>query len=161
MTYIPTPKASIRRIAFSLIIVGILMWMASSIVIDAKWLFQLAAIVMVGFGIFVTVRYVLPEYKYIIDDESGAFLIIRTMGKNEIKVCHLSFDQITAVTVDHDGNQKYSARYNYCRNPGKGSYIIFRDGDNSALITFEPDGKFAEELSKRIGNKGDGRRFAM
>ena len=166
MTFEPKAKKSGRVLAFLLILGGLLIFLITSFPIPYRGVAQMLAIALIVAGLFVTVRYVLCEFRYLLDEreEGGTDLIIwKIQGQKQIKVCHISLARAEAcflLTDKPDFEKKYgrtNRRFNHCRNLGKaGQYVLlYRDGDELIEIRIECDAAFANEINHRLG-KGDG-----
>lgn len=159
MTYIPKKENKTRRLSFWCIISGILVMGLSSL-IPYRAILQLAAIVLVIIGIQLLVRFVLSDYRYIIndcDDGTAELLVYKKQGRQDTLVCRISLSAVIE-NFDRENKKPQSDKcYNYMQNPGaKGYSLIFMDGEKRTEIIIEPDTVFINAINARIGvGEGD------
>lgn len=157
MSFIPKKNGKAAYLSLLFIITGIVLFALSGI-LSYAWLFQLAAVALFVAGIQILVRFVLSDFKYVIDDlddGSSDFIVYKTQGKNKIKVCHISLSFAEEI---YSGKCKSDAdrRYNYVQNTGTETVsIIFHDGDKKIEIIIESDNAFTDAIKARMGS-GDG-----
>ncbi len=163
MSFIPKKNGKASKLAILFIATGIALFIFSGI-LPYIWFFQLAAVALTVAGIQFLVRFVLSDFKYVIDDlDDGTsdFIVYKIQGKNKIKVCHISLFSAEEIL---NGQKCPSAdrRYNYVQNlDGEKSSIVFLDGDKKIEIIIEADSAFLNAINIRMG-KGEGNiTFAM
>ncbi len=163
MSFIPKKNGKASYLSMLFIVTGIVLF-AFSGMFPYTWLFQLAAVALSVAGIQVLVRFVLSDFKYVIDDlddGSSDFIVYKTQGKNKIKVCHISLSSAEEI---YSGKPKRSTdrRYNYVQNTGADtSSIIFLDGDSRIEIIIEADAAFTQAIKERMGSGNGTTAFAM
>lgn len=161
MTCIPKENKKSRRIAFACMMLGILLWMISSLDFRLKVLVQLAAVGVMVVGLQFLLRYVLSEYRYVLEDDDYGdtdLLIFKAQGSRETKVAHIELSKVTALfrlADEPDFENKYGKtnnRFNYCRNPGRDVQwvMIYCDGEDRIDVRFEPDEAMVGAIRKKI-----------
>ncbi|MBQ8508842.1 MAG: hypothetical protein IJ493_02935 [Clostridia bacterium] len=172
MTYRPKQNGAAKKVAFLLLLIGILIMMISSLDIPLRAVLQIIAILCVVVGLQYLTRYVLSDFRYVLednDDGSADLLIFKAQGQREAKVAHVALNR-TVAFFKRDTLKDYQAKYgktshrfNYCQNPDKAVewLLIFKDGEDLIEVIFEPDAAFVNEMNKRIGSGGDGMNFVM
>ncbi len=166
MIYIPNRNNKALNIACVLLIIGVIVFGLSNFA-HYPAVFQLLSLVAIVAGTQLLVRFVLCEYRYIIDDRedgNSSLVVIRKQGAREVKVCHISLSSVTAVGDDAICLVTCDARYNYCRNIcAKGFDVCFSDGAKTSCVKLEADEAFLDALRKRcVGDAGfDDITFAM
>lgn len=157
MTYIPKKNNKALNIACALIIIGIIVFAMSNYIIYPA-LFQLISLGAIVAGVFLLTRYVLPEYRYIIDDREDGnsdLIVIKKQGSREIKVCHIALSAVSEVICEKYGRVKCDERYNYAVNIASDTVcVIFSDGDRTSCVMLEADAAFCDELKCRTGSSG-------
>ncbi len=163
MTYIPKRGSKAKNLSLLLIITGFVLMLLSAVVPQGV-AFQVLAFALVIAAVFLLQRYVLCEYRYIIndrDDGAADFLVYKKQGKNDVKVCHLSLLSVTGVTKYAGTHKKGAARYDYSQNLTDSKYVVSAlDGDRKIEVMIECDEAFARLVSERSGG-GGGTVFAM
>ena len=159
MICVPKKEKKAQHLSFISILGGILLMGVSS-VLGYKVVFQLIAAALIVTGIQLLVRFVLSDFRYIIDDRddgSAELFIYKKQGRRDELVCRISLSRVTEFyergTKKHDANM----RYNYTQNLfAKGYSLIFADGDKNTEIIIEPDTSFINAINARIGvGEGD------
>lgn len=161
MTCIPKQNKNAKRSSFALLIGALIVWMISSLEIPGRSIIQLAAVVLAVVGLQLLVRYVLSEYRYVLEDDddgSADFIIYKKQGSRDAKVCHVSLSNTIAVFRLSDKPEyqseygRTSNRFNYCQNMEKSDVcvLIFRDGEKLIEVRFEPDEAFVAALGQRL-----------
>lgn len=159
MSYSPKHNNKAKIFSFVFLLGAIVVWMIGAYIGRFYWVVQLAAILMMVVGTQLLGRFVLIDYKYVVQDNNYNgydFLIYKIQGKKVTKVCYVSLSKVIAIfrlTDLPDYQKKYgrtSNRFNYCVNIGaKETFVlIFRDGKDLIEVRFEPDRKFADDLVK-------------
>ncbi len=159
MTYIPKKENKARRVSFWCIISGIIVMGFSSLV-PYRALLQLAAMVLVIIGIQLLVRFVLSDYRYIINDcDNGTaeLLIYKKQGSRDTLVCRISLSAVIENFERENKKPQADKCYNYTQNLGAKAYsLIFLDGEKRVEIIIEPDTAFVNAINARIGvGEGD------
>lgn len=158
MTYIPKKTPTARRLSFLFLITGFFLMAMSSFLLSPA-IFQLIAVLLLVAGLQILVRYMLSDYRYIIDDrDDGAsdLIVCKRQGKKDVKLCHVSIFCIEAVKPRQSG-EKADRRYNYVQNPDAKAYsVLFSDGDRRCEVIIECDGSFADAITARMGGTGSG-----
>lgn len=164
MTYIPKENKKSRRISFAFMLMGVLLWMISSLDFRLRIIVQLAAVGMMVAGLQIMLRYVLSEYRYVLEDDDYGdtdLLIFKSQGSREIKVAHIELSKVTAIfrlsdEPDFEKKRgKTTNRFNYCRNPGREVQwiLLYFDGEDTIEVRFEPDDAMVKAIERRITEK--------
>ncbi len=164
MTYTPKKTPTARRLAFLFILTGFVL-MALSSFLPYKAVFQLIAIALLVAGLQVLVRYVLSDYRYIIDDRDNGtsdLLVFKKQGKKDVKLCHVSIFCIESIDKSAKKNIA-DKKYNYVQNPLAETYsVVFLDGDKRCEVILECGAEFAAAVNCRMGGENiGGTTFAM
>lgn len=159
MVCIPKKEKKAQWLSFSCILSGILLMGISSL-LDYRVVFQLIAVILVVAGIQLLVRFVLSDYRYIIDDrEDGTaeLIIYRKQGKRDVLVCRMSLSAVVELFPRGTKKTQVNTCYNYTQNLGTaGHSLIFDDGDKRVEVIIEPDTEFINAINARIGvGEGD------
>lgn len=164
MNYSPkqTPKA--RRLALLFLLTGLVLMMLAG-VLPYGSVIQIVGLALIVVGIQLTVRWVLPEFRYLLndrDDGASELIIFKKTGKNEIKVAHVSLSAIVEIFKYKEKKADSDNRYNYCRNLTDDAHVLLmRDGEKTVEIIFEPDGEFLRAVRDRMGVGGGDMKFVM
>lgn len=154
MTYIPTKDKKAQYFSLLLIISGFAVMLVASF-LPYRAVFQALSLVIVAGGIFLLVRYVLSDFRYIIDDRedgSADFIVFKKQGRNDIKVCHISLFNVEDIYKFADKKVKSDNRYAYNQNFTDERYVLLtREGEKLIEIIIEPNEKFLEEIKNRVG----------
>lgn len=154
MIYVPEKQKTARYAAFLSIIAGFVI-MTISYGISYQMFFQVVALTLVIIGVFLLVRYVLSEFRYIIDDRDDGtcdFLVFKKQGKNDVKVCHISLSSVEDVYRFGAKKVKSDTRFGYNQNITDDKYVLLvEDGSKRTEVIIEPDEIFLREIKKRIG----------
>ncbi len=163
MIYIPSkkPKKAAYTAAGSIILATAL-YTVGEFAFFAKMPFQLAALLILAFGIMLIGRYLLTDYKYVISDENvlengGSFSIIKISGKRETPVATFDVSSVYAVcrckTVSAFEKQhgKVDKVFNYCTNyRADDRYALAIEFNGKKMLIFiEADLLFEREISLR------------
>lgn len=155
MIYAPKQDKTARWQSLLFIITGFALMMFSSFV-PYRAVYQVLALLTVVVGIFILVRYVLSEFRYIIDDRDDGnsdFIVYKKQGKNDVKVCHISLFNVEEIYRHGDKKVKSDNRYAYNQNITHEKYVLLtREGEKIIEIIIEPDKYFLEQIKKRAGS---------
>ncbi len=159
MVCIPKKEKKAQWLSFSCILSGILL-MGISSVIEYRVIFQLIAVILVVAGIQLLVRFVLSDYRYIIDDRddgTAELFVYQKQGKRDVLVCRISLSSVVEMFTRGTKKAEVKARYNYTQNLGAvGHSLVFDDGDKCVEVIIEPDAEFINAINARIGvGEGD------
>ncbi len=159
MVCIPQKEKKAQRLSFLFILSGILL-MGISTVLLYRVVFQLISAILVVTGIQLLVRFVLSDYRYIIDDRddgTAELFVYRKQGKRDILVCRISLSAVVENFTRGTKKADAKARYNYTQNLGAvGHSLVFDDGGKCVEIIIEPDAEFIDAINARIGiGEGD------
>ena len=159
MIYLPKKEKKAQRLSFVCILSGILL-MGVSTLLEYKVIFQFISAALVVTGIQLLVRFVLSDYRYIIDDRddgSAELFIYKKQGRRDELVCRISLSSVTEFYESGKKKPAVGARYNYTQNLfAKGYSLIFADGEKNTEIIIEPDTAFINAINARIGvGEGD------
>ena len=159
MICVPKKEKKAQRLSFITILGGILLMGVSS-VLGYKVVFQLIAAALVVTGIQLLVRFVLSDFRYIIDDRddgSAELIVYKKQGRRDELVCRISLSSVTEFYERGTKKQDVNMRYNYTQNLFANGYsLIFADGDKNTEIIIEPDASFINAINARIGvGEGD------
>ncbi len=139
--------------------------MALSSILPYSAIFQIVAVILVGVGIQLLVRYVLSEFIYFIEDlENGSseLVIIKKQGSREVKVCHISLSSVVEIFPKGAKKVKSDNRFNYSQNLTDNARVMLTsDGNKTVEIIIEPDNAFLSALNKRVGLGELGQMFVM
>lgn len=169
-TYIPIRNRSGRAaivISALLLLCTVLCVCFNAMNLGMRMPIQLAGAVSLIAGIYITGRYVLTSYKYVLNrpediDRFSEFIVIKIQGDKSKKVCNLS----TATAVDivkktkiaeiEEKYGKISRKFNYCTNmfPDKSYYYIFEFNGVNNIIEFEASDEFLSTFNTLIGKLG-------
>lgn len=163
MIYIPIkkPKKAAYTAAGSLILATAL-YTAGEFVSLAKMPFQLAALLLLAFGIMLIGRYLLTDYKYVISDENalengGSFSIVKMSGKRETPVATFDISSVYAVCRCKRTSEfekrfgRVDKVFNYCTNyRADDRYALAIEFNGKKMLIFiEADLLFEREISLR------------
>ena len=159
MICVPKKEKKAQQLSFICILGGILLMGVSSMLVY-KVVVQFVSAVLVVTGIQLLVRFVLSDFRYIIDDRddgSAELIIYKKQGRRDELVCRVSLSSVTELCVRGTKRQAADARYNYTQNLfAKGYSLIFVDGEKNTEIIIEPDLSFINAINARIGvGEGD------
>ncbi len=164
MTYIPKRDNKAKNLSLLSIITGFVLMLLSA-VMPYSVVFQVLAFVLIIVGVFLLQRYVLCEYRYIIDDKddgSADLIVYKNQGKNDVKMCHISLLNVTDICKFGEKAERGTARYAYNQNLTDNKYVIRTvDGERAIEVIIEPDEAFLSRLRERIGGGGGTTSFAM
>lgn len=173
MNYTPQKNKKAHRLSLLFVITGFVL-MALSSILPYRALFQLISVVLIIAGVQLLVRFVLSDYRYIIDDRDNGtsdLIVCKKQGKNDVKVCHVTLSCIEDVYKrvkggnNNDRGSQIDRRYNYAQNLSADAYVVaFRDGEKRIEVILECDAAFVNAIRDRIGNAdGDetSKTFAM
>ncbi len=153
MIYIPKKNKKANGISLIFIAIGfVLVGISGRLPFSAFFsFFALACIVL---GIQFAVRFVLPDYRYILDDRDNGtsdFMVCRRQGKSDVKLCHVSLT-LAELVAPYEKGCKGDKIYNYCQNLGGEAYTLkYNDGEKSVSVIIECNAAFAREINARIG----------
>ena len=154
MIYAPKQDKTAKRQSLLLIITGFVLMIFSSF-LPYRVIYQALALITVAGGIFILVRYVLSEFRYIIDDRDDGnadFIVYKKQGKNDVKVCHISLYNVEDIYRYGDKKAKSDNRYAYNQNITDEKYVLLtHEGEKIIEIIIEPDKYFLEQIKKRAG----------
>ncbi len=154
MIYAPKPDKKAKNLSLLFIITGFVLMLFASY-IPYRAIFQAFAILIVSAGLFILVRYVLSEFRYIIDDRDDGnsdFIVYKKQGKNDVKVCHISLYNVEDIYRYGDKKVKSDNRYAYNQNMTDEKYVLLtKEGEKLIEIIIEPDKFFLQEIKKRAG----------
>lgn len=164
MTYIPKPDGTAKKLAFLFILTGFVLMLFSSVLPYAA-VFQAISFALIIAGVFLLQRYVLCEFRYIVDDRddgSADLLVYRKQGKNDVKVCHVSLLNVTDIYKFGEKKDTKAARYAYNRNMSDDKYVIcVLDDERTTEIVLEVNDAFLTFIRERAGGGGGDKSFAM
>lgn len=165
MIYAPGKKKDAGNMSLLFLITGLALSLISAF-LRMTSVIQICAFALIIAGIQLAVRYVLCDYRYIIDDHDDGtadLVVCKRQGKNDVKVCHVSLSCVTDVFKSGEPDIKGTVRYNYTQNLRAESYsVIYGDGEKRVCVMLECSAEFAEALKCRIGiGDGEGTRFSM
>ncbi len=154
MIYAPKPDKKAKNLSLLFIITGFILMLLASY-LPYRAVFQALAILIVSAGIFILVRHVLSEFRYIIDDRDDGnadFIVYKKQGRNDVKVCHISLCNVEDIYRYGDKKVKSDNRYAYNQNMTDEKYVLLtREGEKVIEIIVEPGKIFLEEIKKRAG----------
>ncbi len=159
MVYCPQKEKKAQRLSFISVLSGLLLMGVSSF-LEYKVIFQFVSAALVVTGIQLLVRFVLSDFRYIIDDRddgSAELIIYKKQGRRDELVCRISLSSVTELYEYGAKKSNANSRYNYTQNLfAKGYSLIFADGDKNTEIIIEPDTSFINAINERIGvGEGD------
>lgn len=164
MTYIPKRDNKAKNLSLLSMVTGFVLMLLSA-VMPYSVVFQVLAFILVIAGVFLLQRYVLCEYRYIIndkDDGSADFIVYKKQGKNDVKVCHVSLFNVTEIYKFGERADKNAARYDYSQNITDRKYVVAAvDGERNIEVIIECDEAFAARIGERTGGGGGDVTFAM
>ena len=164
MKYIPKKTKKASTLSFFFFLSGFLFFAAGAFT-KFRWIGQGVGVILLVCGIQFLVRFVLSEYRYILEytDDGGCELIVcKRTGKNDIKVCHISMGNVTEVVEREKKKIKADKIYNYCQNLGAlGVSVVFEDGDKVCEVILEADKAFTDALRSAMSSADGDMTFAM
>lgn len=164
MIYVPEKDGKAKKLAFGFMLIGISLFCVGS-TMSLKWIPQVVGLVMIVTGLQFLTRFVMSDFRYIIEDsdDGGAdLLVFKKQGRSDVKVCHVSLFYVTDVYRHSEKKQKCDKVYSYVQNSGvDGWSVIYEDGDRLCEVIIEADEVFVDAIRQRIGKDGDGTKFAM
>lgn len=165
MKYIPQKNKKAQHMAFALIIGGFILVMIA-VYIPFSWAWQLIAAALIAAGVQLAVRYVLCEYRYIIedlDDGSADLIVYKKQGRNDVKVCHVTLSCIELISKTDALAEKPRSRCVYVQNVAADTYtLVYTDEDERVGIVLECDEAFINAVNDRaFKGDGSGTKFAM
>ena len=164
MTYIPQMQGRAKHLSLLFTLTGFVLAMISEI-FPYKSIFQLVALGLIVVGVQLLVRYVLTDFRYIIDDRDDGtadLIIFKRQGKREAKVCHVGMANVTDIYKKGEKKLPSDNRFNYCRNLTDEAWVILmRDGGKTTEMLIEPDAAFLSALRERAGIGESGMGFVM
>jgi hypothetical protein len=153
-----------KHLSLLFTITGFVLAMISEI-FPYKSIFQLVALGLIVVGVQLLVRYVLTDFRYIIDDKDDGtadLIIFKRQGKREAKVCHVGMANVTDIFKKGEKKLPSDNRFNYCRNLTDEAWVILmRDGEKTTELYIEPDAAFLGALRERAGIGESGMGFVM
>ena len=164
MTYIPKPQKKAQNLSLLFILTGFVLAMISEI-FPYKFIFQLVAVALIGAGIQLLTRFVLTDFRYIIDDKDDGtadLIIYKRQGRREAKVCHVGMANVIEIFKKGEKNVPSNRRFNYCRNLTEDAWVVhLRDGEKTTEVWIEPDAAFLQAMQARAGIGDAGDSFVM
>ena len=155
MIYIPQKNNNALHIATILLALGMISFIVSTQFIYVPYLFQLAAIILLTFGIQLLQRYHLADFKYVIDDRDNGesyFNVIKVQGKKETMVCSIALSRCVYFGKPDEYKEKTVNSFDYRQNlKSKDNFvIIYNDYSGLVNVKIEINDSFSSELSARI-----------
>ena len=170
MMYIPVkkPKKATYVSAVSLVI-AVALYTVGELLPIPKMPFQLAALGLIAFGIFLIARYLLTDYKYVITDSERAdkdpsFTIVKISGKRETAVATFDFTSVykccrcKKTSEFEKENGRVDKVFNYCTNyRAEDRYAVAIEFNGMKVLIFiEADIIFEREIAGRAEKPSDG-----
>lgn len=146
-----------------------LMFLISELGVPYRLVFQLAALVMLSFGIYFTSRYMLTDYKYVLKDiekpdDKVSFAVVKVNGKRETVTANFYLESVyvfeksegvKAFETKHGKIDKvYNNRSNFKTNEIYSMAIEFNG--MKVLFLLELSERFADEIRARLSDLGIG-----
>ena len=155
MVFIPKKNNKALNIATLLLASGVISFLISTQITIVPFVFQLAAIILLTFGIQVLQRYHLSDFKYIIDDRddgSSYFDVIKIQGKKEVKVCSIALDRCVYFGALEGYIGKTVNSFDYKQNiyVKDNHVLIYKDFTGLVTVKLEVDDGFATQLEIRV-----------
>ena len=163
MVYIP--KKNPKRAAYTAAIAFVTataLYTAGEFLKIAKMPFQLSALCLFAFGIMLTARYLLTDYKYVIRDSERAdkapsFIIVKISGKRETPVATFDLTSVykcgryKRTRAFEKENGKVNKVFNYCTNyRADDCYAVAIEFNGMNVLLFvEADEIFEREIEAR------------
>lgn len=156
--YVPKRKNKKALILVAMLILITAAGFLSAELIPAyRWTVQLLAIAAAALAVLLCGRYLLKEYTYRIEEQSGGidFVVIERQGKRGLTVCKIGTNDILEAYFETPENKNMIAkkgrqlrRYDYCVDLGAdGTLCLFvREGDETVAVRISPDDKIASIL---------------
>lgn len=161
-TYTPVRKDKGRNaliISSLLYICAAVSWGAAIFDIGYRMISQVAAAVSLVIGIFISARYSLTDFKYMIQcsesvygENTADFTVIKIQGKKSKTVCRLSLEtavavipkiKLSALEAKYGAiERKFNYRVNLFANDNEIYYYIFEFNGKYSVIEFEADKAF-------------------
>ena len=163
MIYYPK-KQPRRATAISLLLyVGAIVLFIVSSFFTPTMPYQLSALVMVSIGLFITSRYILTDYKYVIKDAERAsdkvgFSIIKVNGKREAVMATFdlldvyAFEKCKKISVFEKKHGKVNKFYGYVSNlSSPDTYRLgLKFNGMKIILAIECSEEFSKEIEARI-----------
>ncbi len=111
----PEPKNKVAKVSALMTLIGgmFLFAVSNSGAIPLPWLAQTVAVIFLTFSIYVAAAYLLKRFTFIVDgkatvdgDGDSDFIITEQKGSREIKVCHVSVNDIVFIREVNAANKK-------------------------------------------------------
>ncbi len=155
MVYTPTKNKKALHISTVLMASGVISFIVSTQFPYVPYLFQLAAIILLTFGIQTLQRYHLSDFKYIIDDRDNGhsfFNVIRIQGKKDTTVCSIDLSRCVYFGKSDGYKEKTVNSFDYKQNIYTKDFyvIIYNDFSGFVTVRIEINDVFAKELEARI-----------
>lgn len=110
---------------------------------------QALSLLLFSAFLFLCVRYILPEYRYTLEDRTLA--VIRRQGKQVQTLCRLDLSEVESVKLGKKALEKGSCHlcYNFCQNLFSENRIriVMRFNQKRALILLDYDPALYDALS--------------
>ena len=155
MIFIPAKNNKALHIATLLLALGVVSFLISTQFPYVPFLFQLAAIILLTFGIQILQRYHLSDFKYVIDardDGSSYFNVIKIQGKREATVCSIALDKCVFFgnLKDYDGKTVNSFDYKQNIGTDDNHVLIYKDISGLVIVKLEIDEVYANAIDCRV-----------
>jgi len=126
--------------------------------IGNRLVLQIIGTISLTAGIFITGRYSLCEFKYVLNPTNTEFSIIKKQGGKSKTMCNISLETGIAIVPKLKVSElekiygTIKRRFNYCVNifPIDSYYYVFKFNDGTHVIEFEPDEDFVNAFIKYI-----------
>ncbi len=155
MVYTIAKNNKALHISTVFLALGVISFIISTQFPFVPYLFQLAAIILLTFGIQILQRYHLSDFKYVIDDKDDGhsfFNVIKIQGKKETMICSIDLCRCVYFGIPDNYKEKTVNSFDYRQNIGAKDYCVIIYNDFSGLVTVkvEANAAFAKELDTRI-----------
>ena len=165
MTYVcPRTRGTAKVVCVLLFILAAVTGVFSSLGIGWKGLWQLIMFGAIVGVVYVSQRYLLTGYEYILAPHEEIFIrnritVVRTQGKKRIPVVTLSLKNLTGVIPYmkyRDLREKYgspSVRMSLCADmfPRESYILLFETNGELSAVRIQCDKNFSEEIASRAG----------
>lgn len=165
MTYVcPRTRGTAKVVCVLLLILATVTGVFSSIGIGWRGIWQLIMFGAIVGVVYVSQRYLLTGYEYILDPHEEIFshnriTVVRTQGKKRIQVVTLSLKNLTAVIPYmkySELKEKYgrpSARMSLCADmfPRESYILLFEANGELSAVRIQCDGEFSAVIASRAG----------
>ncbi len=156
-----TPKRNKKKTyIFSAIVFSVLalLFFLASIPVYNAGIWQLSAMFVFVFSVFLLDKFYLSSYMYIFNDTE--FIVTKNTGKKSVKVCHLDVESIVGLDTKDEWKANKKTRqinsvYNYNGEflPREYAVVVFEMYGKLSAVLFQPSDEMFGEMEKFIRDR--------